>query len=288
MVEQINKLSDSITVQSNSVDTSSAAVEEMVANIRSVTDILEKNTTSVNSLGNESEMARSKVEKAVQLSSVILDHSSGLLEASSIIQSVAQQTNLLAMNAAIEAAHAGESGKGFAVVADEIRKLAEKSNTQGKSIKTQLQELQNAINDVVNNTKEVEQQFGVIFNLTSTVKDQENVIKNAMEEQTEGGTQVLQAISEIKDTTEAVKNGSIELLEGGKQVGEEMKILSGVTAEINGAMNEIASGTEQINNVVSTINGASAANKVNVDSLSKEINKFKITYDVDFDVDIEK
>jgi methyl-accepting chemotaxis protein len=276
MIKSIDKLTDSINSQSASVEQSSAAIEEMVANIRSVSGILEKNSVSVNELGTESESGRAKINDSVELSANVIAQSAGLLEASSIIQSIAEQTNLLAMNAAIEAAHAGEAGKGFAVVADEIRKLAEQSNTQGKAITGQLEELRDVINKVANNTQEVQKQFEIIFELTSTVKKQEDVIKSAMEEQAGGSTQILEAMSEIKNATLIVKNEAEELRIGGQQIGEEMHILTDVTTEINQAMVEMASGTTQITKAIEEVNDESTGNKEEILKLEKEVQKFRI------------
>lgn len=276
MIERIDHLNDSISSQKNGISTASSAIEEMVANIKSVTSILEKNSVSVKSLGSESEHGREKINQSVDLADSIISRSAGLLEASSIIQSIAEQTNLLAMNAAIEAAHAGEAGKGFAVVADEIRKLAEQSNTQGKVISGQLEELSTVIHNVAENTQEVQKQFEVIFELTTTVSRQEDVIKSAMEEQAEGSSQVLEAMGEIKYSSDSVQKESEELKIGGKQIIDEMKILADVTVQIKNAMGEIVSGTDEITKSIKEVNKATENNKADLAVLDNQFSSFKL------------
>jgi methyl-accepting chemotaxis protein len=276
MIQKIDGLNKSVEVQVSGIANSSSAVEEMVANIRSVTKILETNSETVLALGNESENGRKKIDDSVKLAEVILQHSAGLLEASSIVQNIAAQTNLLAMNAAIEAAHAGESGKGFAVVADEIRKLAEQSNSQGKSITVKLKELLSVIENVVENAKDVQKQFEVIFDLTNSVRQQENIIKNAMDEQSEGSHQVLHSISEIHSSTEVVKNNSTILLDGGKAIVSGMENLANESNEIYNAISGIVSATDQIKGSVDRINEESEQNKISLSGVHNLVSEFKI------------
>ena len=246
IVKGLENLNSNIESQSASLTESSASIEEMVANIRAVTETLNKNAESVSVLEESAAAGQQIVTDAVGAAQAILDESAGLLEASSVIQNIASQTNLLAMNAAIEAAHAGEAGKGFAVVADEIRKLAEESNVQGKSITKRLKSLEKAIDKIASSTKDVEAQFKEIFNKTSAVKSQAALIQSAMDEQSAGSGQVLTAIHQLNDITSDIRNGSAEMLEGGRNIATEMELLSEGIRNITSSMNEVLKYADMI------------------------------------------
>lgn len=276
IIQKLNDLNRSIETQSTCVSQSSAAVDQMVANIESVTRILRNNSKSVDELGVASDEGRNSVQDAVNISHEIMEQSSGILEASGIIQNIASQTNLLAMNAAIEAAHAGEAGKGFSVVADEIRKLAEQSNAQGQAITNSLQTLSESIQKVTDSTKEVQQKFDMIYNVTETVRQQENIVMKAMTEQNEGNKQVLEAMNQINNATHVVREGSMEMLSGGEQIVTEMKILTEATAKINSTMNSMASNMSNIKDSVSAVSKSSEDNKHHLEKLGQELSSFQL------------
>lgn len=276
IASNIEKLNQNIMAQSETVVQSSASIEEMVANIRSVSAILEKNAVNVQQLAESAENGRTIVAKSVEMTAKISADSDGLIETSTMIQNIANQTNLLAMNAAIEAAHAGDAGKGFAVVADEIRKLAEDSNAQGKKIGDVLQRLRDLIVSMTSGAEEIQKQFDVIFEHTKTVTTQENVIKSAMDEQTQGGKQVLDSIHQINSITSDVKDSAGVMEKGSKEVLAEMEKLASVTEQINGAMNEIASGVGEINNSMQEVNNVTHENSESIGIVTQEIGKFKV------------
>jgi methyl-accepting chemotaxis protein len=274
--QSISRLDNDIVSQAASVTQSSAAVDEMVANIKSVTNILTKNSTAVNDLGTAADEGQRSVQDAVDSAGSIMEKSGSLLEASDVIQNIASQTNLLAMNAAIEAAHAGESGKGFSVVADEIRKLAEQSGNQGKAIDAELKKLNESIAHVSETTKNVQSHFKKIFDLATTVRDQEQVVISAMQEQETGSNQVLDAMHQINDVTVAIKSGSSEMLEGAQGIVTEMQELAKATAKINQTMSEIEAGTESINTLASETKESSCRNSESVSLLESAVDKFKL------------
>ena len=277
IMARINRLNESVVGQAACVNESSAAVDEMVANISSVTHILEKNTATVNKLGNASDEGRKSVHSAVLTAEGIIQESAGLMEASKIIQTIASQTNLLAMNAAIESAHAGEAGRGFAVVADEIRKLAEQSNNQGKAINQSLKQLSASIANVSATTKEVQKNFEVIYELAQTVQSQENMVMSAMNEQSEGNQQVLEAMKQINDSTHEVKEGASEMLAGGQQIVKQMGLLNAVSRNIDEKMNIMSGNIEQITSAMEEVSISTAQNREDVQNLSEKMKGFKLS-----------
>jgi methyl-accepting chemotaxis protein len=272
----IDKLNGSVDRQSASVAQSSSAIEEMLANIQSVSQTLAKNADNVKELIEASEVGRTGLQEVAVDIQAIARESEGLLEINAVMENIASQTNLLSMNAAIEAAHAGEAGKGFAVVADEIRKLAENSGEQSKTISGVLKKIKDSIDKITKSTDSVLNKFEAIDNGVKTVSDQEENIRNAMEEQNEGSKQILEAIGQLNDATGMVKSGSEEMLEGSRQVIRESKNLELVTQEISNGMNEMAAGADQINAAVNRVNTISGQNKESIDVLVKEVSKFKV------------
>jgi len=272
----IKKLNLSVEDQNMHVSKASAAIEEMVANISSVTNTLEKNSVNVKNLTSASEDGRSGLQEVASDIQEISRESEGLLEINSVMENIASQTNLLSMNAAIEAAHAGESGKGFAVVADEIRKLAEGSSEQSKTISTVLKKIKESIDKISKSTENVLNKFESIDSSVRTVAQQEDVILRAMEEQEEGSKQTLDGISNVSQITRQVKGGSTEMLEGSEEVIKESLNLEKVTQEITSGMNEMASGAEQINIAVTQVNEISVKNREAIAKLIKEVNRFKV------------
>jgi len=274
--EKLNRLVNRIETQTENISRSSGVITQMAENTVRITQLLERNNELIKTVYGQTKLGKDGARMANEVVQQIADKSESLFEASVVIQNIASQTNLLAMNAAIEAAHAGEAGKGFAVVAGEIRKLAEESNTQGKQIGVVIKESTEIIGRLIETGAQAEKTFVSVYESVSEISEQEDSMVTVMSEQEQNGRHVLEAINRINGVTEEIRSGSAEMLEGGSQIAQEMHKLAALTHETTGNMNEIASGAAQITTAVEEVSIITKKNKHSIENLAEEVGKFTV------------
>ena len=276
IVRNIEGLKGDITTQADTVSQSSAAIEQMMSNIQSVTSTVERMGVEFGKLVASSDDGKAKLLTVTEKIRLVNDQSRKLLEANEVIEQIASQTNLLAMNAAIEAAHAGEAGRGFAVVADEIRKLAELSSQESAEITRDIDAILGEISTVGVAAGESERAFGVVLEEIALLYQYEQEVKQAMEEQSEGSRQILEGIARINGITNHVKDSAVEITEGSRSIRSEMQNLAAVSEELNAHLHRIEDGTDRIRSTTTVLDEVGRRNQVQVTSLAEVVRKFTL------------
>ena len=250
IVQAINNLEKAVEIQASHINTSSTSIEQMVSNIDSIRSMSNEIAKISDNLAQSSASGNEKMKKLAEEIKSLHEKAENLQEANKVIQDISAKTNLLAMNAAIEAAHAGESGKGFAVVADEIRKLAEMAGKESKNIKGEIKNMDNSIKNIGGVTEETVKSMNIIFNDIKTMGSTFAQVNHAVEEQAEGGTQILAAISAIKNETENVRTGSENIQKQSSSISSEMKKLQQISENVTVKVNEVSEASKQISTVL--------------------------------------
>ncbi|MBP3416627.1 MAG: HAMP domain-containing protein [Spirochaetaceae bacterium] len=272
--DKISNLNQIIEAQTSSVNDSVASVEQMLASIQSVTDALGRSTAQFDNLSQVSEIGFQKIADMKNKVMDISGKSRSMSEANAVIDNIAAQTNLLAMNAAIEAAHAGETGKGFAVVAGEIRKLAVNSSAQSKSISAALKELVTSISEVVETSQTLSQAFEDVRTVIGFLAEEMRLVQTVMDQQGEGNRRVQNSFETIHRLNEEVRASAAQMASGSQSILAKTADLVEITNEINNSMDNMTSSAKEIGAAVGNVVTLSQTTEQGVQTVKAQIGRF--------------
>ena len=275
VIKAIRALHEDIDRQLSVVQNSTSSLDGITKFVSSVEENIKDAQDTMQNLASATDSGRETLTQANNISQRISEASGSLIEASAVIQNIANQTNLLAMNAAIEAAHAGKAGKGFAVVASEIRKLAESSSAQGKKITTTLKNIIDEIELLASSASGAVEKFNYISNYSNEVHNAIESVVKVMDKQEENSTNIRDMIKNIGTTTSGVKYNSAEMLASSENILTQATQLDELTRVLRKTMDSIESQVDLINSATQESLEIAGKNKESIDGLVTEVGKFK-------------
>ncbi|MFW6362557.1 MAG: methyl-accepting chemotaxis protein [Spirochaeta sp.] len=272
----IISLGNQINTQAAQVEETSAAVNEMGASIDSVARIAGERKTQAAALVKVTQDGGEQVRETLEVMELVHSGIDAMSEVLSVIDGIAGQTNLLAMNAAIEAAHAGDAGKGFAVVSDEIRRLAESTSENSRTIGSSLQETIQQIEAALHSSARAEKSFEEIQVEVNQVADAFHEIARSTDELSVGGSQMVSSIQELSSVTEVIRNGAVEIQSGAEDVTRSLQGITAIARETDSDVAGITDSVGQLSDTVRKIAMVNEKNQANVDRLNNEVSSLRV------------